>query len=303
VSTSGYLIPPPIDSEEIQPRRPVWRSLVTEQVILFVLVAGIYVAVNFLGISLPASISQTATLLLVFIPAGLWLLLSWRPEESAPQPRQRLIMVVIISALAANAIAIPMVRDFFEVDLWLPLASAINRIIGYAFTAGISYEILKYLVIRYTVWPDDFSERFDSVAYSAAGAVGFSTILNLYFVVSSTPPLDIAALRIFETTAMQLATSLVVGYALAELRFSRPTPLLLPSAVALAALINGIAIPIRAGLVNASFSLEISGPKSLFGIGFAIALLVIVVLIVSFLLRSTEQQAREAAPSQERELR
>jgi len=303
VSTSGYLIPPPIDSEEIQPRRPVWRSLVVEQSILSVLVVGIYIAVNFLGISLPTDISQIAALLFAFIPGGLWLLLSWRPEETAPQPRQHLIMVLVISGLVANAIAIPVVRDFFQVALWLPLARAINRIIGYAFTAGITYEILKFLVIRYTVCPDNCSERFDSVAYSAAGAVGFSTVLNLQFVISSAPPLDIAALRIFETTALQLATSLIVGYGLAELRFSRPTPLLLPSVVALAAFINGIAIPIRAGLVNASFNLETSGPKSLFGLGFAVALLVVVVLVISFLLRSTEQQAREAAPSQEGEIK
>lgn len=303
VSTSGYLIPPPIDVEEIQPRRPVWRSLMIQQGILFVLAAGMFAAVNFLGIQLPANFSQIGGLLLVFVPVGLWLLLSWRPESSAPQPRQRLINVAIISGLAANAIAVPMVQDFFQVDLWLPLAGAINRIIGYSFTAGITYEIIKYLVIRYTVWPDDFSERFDSVAYGTAGAIGFSTVLNLIFILSDTPPPDIAALRIFETTTLQLATSLIVGYALAELRFSRPTPLLLPSAVAVAAFINGVAIPIRAGLVNATFNLTTSAPKSLFGLGFAVALFAVAVAVVSFLLRSTEQQAREAAPSQEGELR
>ncbi|MCB9451826.1 MAG: PrsW family intramembrane metalloprotease [Anaerolineaceae bacterium] len=298
MSTSGYLIPPPIDSEEVQPRQPVWRSLVIQQGALFALTAALYVAVNFIGIEFPAGIAQLAALLFTLIPLGLWLLLSWRPEQKAIQPRQRLIAVAVISALVANAIAIPMVQDFFQVDRWLPLGSAINRIIGYSFTAGVTYEILKYLVIRYTVWPDDFHTRFDSVAYSIASAIGFSTVLNLYYVISNAPPLDIVALRVFETVALQVATSLVVGYALAELRFSYPTPLLLPSMVALAAFINGVAIPIRAGLVNAAFSLEVSGPKSLFGMGFALALLIAVVTVVAFLLRSAERQSQEAAPQE-----
>ncbi|MBZ0304893.1 MAG: PrsW family intramembrane metalloprotease [Anaerolineae bacterium] len=295
MSTSGYLIPPPTDTEEVRFRQAVWRRIVIEQIIVVVIAGGLFVAVNFIGIKFPPTLNRVAGILIALAPLGLWLLLSWQPERHAVQPRHHLLSVAVISALSANAIGIPLTNDFFQVDRWLPLSSAINRIIGYTFTVGITYELLKYLVVRYLAWSDDFNVRSDGIAYGTASAIGFASVLNLQFIITNNPSVDVVALQVFETLSLHVATSLIVGYALAELRFGRPSPLLMPASVALAALVNGIAIPLRAGLVNASLGLETSLPKPLLGLGFAIALLVIVMFIISFLLRGAEKQALEVS--------
>ena len=208
-------------------------------------------------------------------------------------------MVVVITALTANGVALPLISDLLQVDRWLPLSTAIERIIGYTFTVGLVQELTKYLVIRYTVWPDQFQTRLDGVAYSAASAVGFLTVANLRFIAEGNPTLDVIALRIFSTYALNLAAGIIVGYGLSEVRFGNPNPVFLTITFALAILINGAAIPLRSGLVNAPFSLQIASPRSFFGLAFSGVILIIPSLIVSFLYSNSERRAREAVAIRE----
>jgi RsiW-degrading membrane proteinase PrsW (M82 family) len=242
--------------------------------------------------------------MLALLPVGLWGIFSWWQERFVPQPRLRLLPVLAISALIANAVGLPLVNDFLQVDRWLPLSSALMRIAGYTFTVGVVQEVLKYLVVYYTVWPNQFRIRLDGVAYGAASAIGYATVLNLHFVLSGTPPADVAAVRIFTTLALHLVTSAIVGYGLAEVRFSRPTPFLVATTIALAAFVTGVAIPVRAGLVNANLSLDVNGTqpflntstaRPLLGLGVSIALLIGLNLVLSFLFEGAERREREAA--------
>lgn len=298
------LLLPPREEEEIYPYRRVWRSVALESGILFSVAAILFLVFNLLSIRLPETLQPPVNVLLALTPSALWLFFSWWQERFVPQPRQRLVTVLVVSALAANAIGIPLVDSFLQVDRWLPLSNAITRIIGYTFTVGIVQEMLKYLVVRYTIWPEQFRMRRDAVAYAAASAIGYATVLNLHFVLANNPPPDTAAIRVFSNIALHLAASITVGYGLAEVRFSQPSPFLLTMTIGLAAFLTGIAIPIRAGLVNASLSLDlnadnpllnISTTRPLIGFIFSAALLIAPCLVLSFLFNSAEQREREAA--------
>lgn len=293
VRSNLTLLTPPQEKEEVHPYRRPWRSIAIESGVMLAVTGALYVLVNILGVRFPTGLNTPLSLAVVALPPGLWLVFSWWAERTVPQPRQRLLAVAVISGLTANAVGIPLVNDFLQVDRWLPQESAINRIIGYTFTVGIVQEMLKYLVIRYTVWPDCFRTRLDAVAFSAASALGYATVLNLHFVIVNTPPPDVAAAQVFYTLALHLVTSLIVGYGLAEIRFGLPTPTFLTTTLALAAFVTGAAISVRAGLVNPNFSLGVSDAKSLFGIGFAASLLVAFSLVIAFLYTSAERRERE----------
>ncbi len=298
------LLLPPREEEEIYPYRRAWRSIAVESAILLSIMASLFLMFNILSIQLPESLRTPVNVGLVLTPVGLWLAFSWWPERFALQPRHHLLTVMIVSALAANAVGLPLINDFLQVDRWLPLSSAIVRIIGYTFTVGIVQEMLKYLVVRYTVWPEQFRIRLDGVAYGAASAIGYSTALNLHLILSNPSTPDVAANRIFSNLALHLVTSAVVGYGLAEVRFSQPSPFLMTLSIALAAFVAGVAIPIRAGLVNANLSLDVnatnpllntSASKPLQGLAFSLALLITLSLALSLLFNSAEQREREAA--------
>lgn len=293
--TNYRLLTPPDEKEEIYPYRRAWWSATLESAILFGVTAVIFGAVQFIGVALPEVVLVPFNVFLALLPALLWLIFSvWR-ERAALEPRRKLIAVALISALAANAIAVPFVDNILQPDRWLSLAGAVNRIVGYTFTVGIVQEIVKYIVVRYLVWDDDFRVRLDSLAYTLASAVGYATVLNLSFVLSNAVTPDIAAVHVFDTIVVNFVGSMIVAYGLAEVRFDNPNPFLLTSMIALAALLNGAIIPLRAGLVNAGFSLEGAVPGLIFGLVMSAGALLGVGFVVSFLFNAAERRAREAA--------
>lgn len=309
------LLTPPDEEAEIYPYRRAWRSIVVESVILFAVTAAVFFIFGLFRPQLPPLLNLLVNGLLVALPVLLWLVFSvWR-ERAVPEPRQRLVTVFLVTALAANAFAIPFIEAVIQPERWLPLGGAINRIIGYAFTLGIVQETTKYAVVRFTTWPDHFRTRLDSVAYCAASAVGYSLVLNLRHLLGEsgiTP--DVMAIQMFGNVAVNLAASLIVSYGLAEVHFDKPTPFLMTITVALAALVNGLVIPLRAGLTNATFvltsersdapsivdtllsifSLQGSAPKPFLGFAFSGVILLGFGITVAFLFNNAERQAREA---------
>lgn len=312
------LLTPP-DEEEVYPYRRVWRSILTENVGLGIVTVAAAVIFGLFGLRLPGALTALVNGLLVAAPVILWLIFSvWR-ERFVPEPRQRLIAVFIVTALAANALALPLIDDLLQPERWLPLEGAIARIIGYTFTIGIVQETVKYAVVRFTSWPQLFRTRLDGVAYAAASALGYALVLNIQFLLAQpgiTP--DIMAMQVFNNVAVNLAGSLIVGYGLSEVRFDNPMPFLLTLTVAFAALVNGAAIPVRSGLTNAAFVLPTttetasiidlivgvfaarsSTPKPILGFVFSAVLVLAFALVVGFLFSNAERQAREAAAGRE----
>lgn len=299
-ASQGRLIDPIREEREIYPYRRVWGTLIAEHVILFGGAAVVFVFANLLGIQLPGALESGLSAAFALLPVALWLIFSVFRERSARQPRERLVVIFIITGLAANAAALPFVNDFLQPQQWLPLESAINRFVGYTFSLGIVQEVTKYLVLRYTIWQDHLRVRTDSVAYSTAAALGFATALNIQFIIANpAASIDVIALRVVENVAVNSAASLFVSLGIAETRFDHPTPFFMTITVALGALITGIATPLLSGLTNATFSIEGSFPRPLFALGFSIALFAVSLLITLFLYSAAERRERDRAKTED----
>lgn len=291
-----YLITPPKEEEEVYPYHPVWPSLLLQLGGMFGLALVVFVVTRF--VDLPPALNLPAVVLMALVPALLWLRFSWQRERTVLEPRQNLLLVAIISALAASAIGIPFVTDVLRVAEWLPLSGAVNRIIGYTFTVGIVQEFIRYLVLRYTVWPGYFRTRLDGVAYGVAGAVGYAAVLNLNFVLSTNPSVDVAAMRVFDELVRQVAGGIIVGYGLAEVRFNaRPFPLLLAATIVFAAFVTGIALPLTSGLANVALGVDtpVTAASPLRGFLFSAVLMAAVSAMMIFLFNIAIRQDEEAA--------
>jgi len=249
-------------------------------------------------VTFPSALKQPTALFVALFPAVLWLRFSWLRERTVPEPRQGLLLVAVIAALAANAVGVPFVNNVLRPDEWLPLSGAVSRIVGYAFTVGVIHEFIRYLVVRFTVWPSQYRTRLDAVAYGAAAAVGYATVLNLHFVLSADPTPEVAALRVFDELVRQVAGGIIVGYGLAEVRFNtRPFPFLLAATIAFATLITGIAIPVASGLANVTLSVNspVTAANPLRGFLFSALLIVGVAAVLVFLYNTAIRQDQEAA--------
>ncbi|RMG84363.1 MAG: PrsW family intramembrane metalloprotease [Chloroflexi bacterium] len=289
----------PRPEEEVYPYRRVWRSITIENSILVVVVLALIFIPSFLGIQIPKSFQQPINVVLSLLPAILWMIFSRLQERRAIQPRKGLLSVAIVSALVANAIGIPLVQDFLKVGEWLSLSSAIDRIISYTLTVGMIQELLKYLVIRYVAWPGQFRIRLDGVAFGVASAIGYATVQNLHFAIDHNIAVDAMAQRLLITMAMHMGASVIISYGLSELRFGTPTPFMMPFMLGVGAFIVGVAVPVRAGLVNASFSLNGVFTRPTFGLGFSLVLLVAPMLLMAWLYDNAERREQERLASME----
>lgn len=277
------------------PYRRVWRSLGLELGSLGAVAALVYAAIGVLGVSVPASFGSLIGAGLALAPLGLWFVFSWWAERRAPQPRQRMLTVVVLAALATNAVTIPLIDQVLQPQAWLSHSSAITRIVGYTISIGVATEITKYLVMRYSIWPDQLRVRIDGVAYAVAASIGVATVANLHSLAIPGITPDALAILVLDTTATNLAAGLFVGYGLSESALGRPTPFLGPLSVALAALVHGVAIPIRTGLGNAGFSLRGGAANPILGVAASVLLVILVAVLISFLFGSAERREREAA--------
>jgi RsiW-degrading membrane proteinase PrsW (M82 family) len=257
-----------------------------------VLALGIVFGQRFLKATITDTQRGAIAVALAIMPISLWLVFSYWGERRAVQPRQHIGIVVLLSALVANAVGIPLVERFFTIDAWLSTASGSTRILGYTLTGGIVQEFLKYAVIRYSFWPQDFHTRSDGIAYATAAAVGYATALNLNYAFSTNADPAASALRIVEFTLPQIAISTIMGYFLAELKISRDAGIFwLPGGLLLASFLAGLSIAFRGGLVVGSISTTSNASNPLQGLGIAIFLVIALFASVYFLINNADERA------------
>ncbi len=294
------LLDPIREADPANRYRRVWSALTVEVVILFGAAGLVFILVDILRVAPPTALVPVLSVGMVVLPLLLWLLLSVLAERRAIEPRQRLIVVFVITALAANAITLPFIEGVLQPGRWLPLEDAINRIIGYTFSIGIMQETTKYLVLRYTIWQDLLRIRTDAVAYSVASALGYAFALNIQFLIANPgASLDVVALRVVENVALNLVGALFISLGLAETRFSTPSPFFMTIMLALAAFVVGTTQPLQSGLVNAIFSVRGVFDRPLVGFGFTAALFFGVLAMVTFLYSAIERRERDLAKTKD----
>lgn len=286
------LLTPPREEEEKYPYRRVWISIIIEMAGLFGVTIGLYIAIGFVGISFPESFWQFINLCIALLPAGLWLIISRLRESFALDPRLKLTPVFVITALSANAVALPLLNAL-AIEQWLSLAGTFERILGYAVTVGIIQEIVKYTVIRFTAWPDGFRMRYDPLAYCLTAAIGYVTVVNLQFAFAGTPSPDVFAARVWSNTTLHVVGSAIVAFGFAELRFNPRLFIAMPISVVVAALVVGFGITFRAGLTNGGFVLGIGGTRPIFGIVFSFLIVTAALFSISLLFNNAERRAQQ----------
>ena len=285
------LLSPEEDIEEIFPYRRVWRALTLEMVVFLALIIGIIIATT-LGI-IEDRYQEPLSVFLTLAPFGIFYLISVRGEQRVTQPRERLVLILVMSAVVANGVAWPVIRFAFTPERWLVDSGFFTRIIGYTLTLGVLAEILKYLVLRYTVWPRRFRIRLDGIAYSVPAALGYAFIVNIQFILTEEPILSAAAVRILTNVFLHIMVGAMIGYFLGELTFGEAPFFWMPMGLGIAAFISGIFVAFRQ--VSTVSGLGSRALGSLFlVVGFAVFILG----VIAFLTESADRQMQERTGGQ-----
>jgi RsiW-degrading membrane proteinase PrsW (M82 family) len=179
--------------------------------------------------------------LLALLPAALWLTVFHLQQRAEPQPKAMVPHVLILSAFMAAAVGVPLVHDVFRVQDWLG-GEPFVEILGLILIVGFTQEFLKFAAVRWSVYPTaEFRERMDGIIYSTASSLGYTSVLNLYYVLDNQGvDLSVGLIRFTVTALAQASFATVAGYQLGRAKFDGGGIIRLPLGLILAATLNGI---------------------------------------------------------------
>jgi protease PrsW len=240
-------------------RRPRW-SLHRARVLVgtkFLLIAGLigFVIVAWLaelvaGLHDAVDLGPVLAALMAGIPAVLWLGFFYLMDRHEPEPKQLVAGVCVLGALIAAPLA-----DFVQYQAVPPLALAANgpspwspdNLVYMILVAGLSQEMCKYAVVRYTVYMSrEFDEPMDGIVYMMACGTGFAAWLNYHRLSGQghSVYLSTGAAQAVVTTLAHASFAGALGYVMGRAKFSRRTApvrgLLLMLGLLGAAALNGL---------------------------------------------------------------
>ncbi len=222
-------------------RKSLWASNLITLVLL-----GLFLLVCF-GIELlvkpvfsPGELLVTGVVMSL-VPAILWLAFFYRQDRLEPEPKEMVLEVFVLGGLLAAAIGIPLVNNLFNISIWLFSGFWVN-LFGAILVIGFSQEFLKYAAVRFSIYKSsEFDERTDGIIYATAAGLGFATVLNISFVVSSGGVnLGMGAVRIVLTALAQASFAGITGYFLGKDKLDHKPAWWVPVGISLAAVLNGV---------------------------------------------------------------
>lgn len=291
MSFEPALMGPQEEAAEVYPYRRVWRTAWMEVLTLFLAALAVYALTQIASLVPHAPASAAARAGVAVLPALLWLTISYRGERRARQPRPDLVRVLVLGGLVASGIAVPLEERLFQPERWLPGLDFFGRLLGHATTVGFAAEFLKYLVLRYSVWPQRINQRLDGVAYGLAVSVGFATVLALRFALFTEASLAATALRVASITLPHMGTGVIVGFFMAELWIGRTAIVWLPLGLSLAALVSGAHYTFRAIAITGSPGVTSTGSSPLLGLLLATGFAAAIFSLFAFIIASADTRA------------
>lgn len=161
------------------------------------------------------------------IPAVLWLGFFYLMDRHEPEPKQLVAGVCVLGALVAGPLA-----DFVQYQAVPPVALAapglsafsLDRVIHAVLVVGLSQEMCKYAVVRYTIYMSrEFDEPMDGIVYMMACGTGFAVWVNYHQLSGQNHEiyLSIGAAQAVVTTLAHASFAGLLGYVMGRAKFSR----------------------------------------------------------------------------------
>jgi protease PrsW len=237
-------------------RNSIWQADVASILILILFVLLLFGVEQWLRPQFtPASLLATG-IVMTLVPAAVWLAFFYRRDRLEPEPKYMVAQMFVLGGLLAAAIGIPLVDNIFRVSQWLYTSPVWAQLLGGLLIVGMTQEFLKYAAVRFSVYySPEFDEAIDGIIYTTAAAIGYATVLNINFVISSGGVgLGSGAIRITLTTLAHASFAGLVGYFLGRMKFEKRPLWWMPSGLLLAAALNSLFVYLRGTLSQGSLS-------------------------------------------------
>jgi protease PrsW len=216
-----------------------WRTSIAQLLLMaaFSLVVGLIA--NALG-PLEGAPLLLSGIFLAVVPTALWLAYFYREDRLEPEPKTRIAAVFLLALLIEDTVGRRLVNDWFRVNEWAPYDTA-TSFLAAVLILGFTWQAIAYVAVRIGVYAsDEFDERMDGIVYGTVAGLGVATLLNLRFVLENAGvALGPGVVHTVTTALAQASFGGLMGYFMAEAKFSHRPVWWVPLGFATAALLNG----------------------------------------------------------------
>ena len=227
-----------------------------------------------------------AGLFLALVPSALWLVYFYRQDRLEPEPKTRIAQVFLLAMLLTEAIGLRLVSQWFGIARWSTVNNMVS-LLASILIVGFTWQAITYIAVRVVVYnTPEFDERMDGIVYGTVAGLGVATLLNLHYILDNDGvALGPGSVHTVTTALAQAAFGGIMGYFLAEAKFTHRPIWWVPSGVAVAATLNGLFV----WLINevSADGLTVAPWRSL-ALGLLVALAAFV-LLVALMRRTTRE--------------
>lgn len=161
--------------------------------------------------------------LISLVPGLLWLYFFYLQDKHEREPHGYLLGVFIAGAALAYGVSVQLQRAYdatHETALQSPVANLLTAILVY----GVLQEMVKYLVVRYSVFnSEEFNEPADGAIYCIAASLGAASAYNMVYLNGLEGfNLSVVPVRVIEYYLVSAVIGGILGYFMGRAKFDTP---------------------------------------------------------------------------------
>jgi protease PrsW len=277
-------------------RDSIWQADIASIVLLVVFVLVVYGVERVINPTFTPTSLLITGVIIALIPAGIWLTFFYRRDRLEPEPKHLVFQLFLLGGLLASAVGIPIVNNLFDVPNWLSSSSLWAQLLGGWLIVGFVQEFLVYTAVRFSIYnAAEFDEETDGVVYATAAGIGYATMLNITFVVTSGGvALGSGSIRIVLTTLAHAAFAGVIGYFIGRQKFEKRPLWWMPVGLLIASGINSLFFLFRGMLSGGSLSATGGGANPWLGLVLAVVLTGVVTGFLSKAIHNNVEESMAA---------
>lgn len=179
-------------------------------------------------------------LFLAIVPSALWLWYFYRQDRLEPEPKTYIGLVFVAALVATDFLALRVINTWFQVGTW----SSVNTWTSLGASILINGFILQacmYIAVRLVYTGGEFDERMDGIVYGTVAGLGVATLLNLHYIIDNEGvALAPGVITVVTTALAQASFGGLMGWFMAEAKFTRRPVWFVPLGFTIAAVLNGV---------------------------------------------------------------
>ncbi|MEI7770158.1 MAG: PrsW family glutamic-type intramembrane protease [Chloroflexales bacterium] len=223
-----------------KPHAGFWRAGLVQIVSMGLISALVAYLAGMIGpLSGPAL--TLAGVVLAVVPSAIWLVFFYRQDRLEPEPKLRVAGVFLLALILADVLGRRVIEDWFQVRLWASASSA-TSLAASILIAGVTWQAVAYAAVRLLVYATpEFDERMDGIVYGTVAGLGVATLLNLRYVLDNGGvALGPGVINAVTAALAQASFGGLMGYFIAEAKFTHRPAWWVPAGFALSAALNGL---------------------------------------------------------------